>query len=325
MTRTTCLALVLLASACSSSSSSPPDGGTATRGAGDGPVAASGCDHAAALCAKLDQCAPFFLAAAYGDVPRCTDRLTKVCTEQAGANGSGMTYDAIIACEATLTNATCADVFSNNIPGCSFRGTLPDGSRCGDNSQCAGGFCATGGELCGVCASKKGAGEACASGANEECQAGLVCSSGQICAAPVLAGAVCDDKTQPCLIGSFCTTANTCASTVAAGKDCPGAFINFTDGTVCLGKTGQAGQIGTAATGEPCGLAPGEGLPATLCAPGSVTACLSTGASLLGVPIQGICKALRDDTFTCLASSDCQAGAQCIAGTCQIPSGRYCP
>jgi hypothetical protein len=34
--------------------------------------------------------------------------------------------------------------------------------------------------------------------------------------------------------------------------------------------------------------------------------------------------ALRDDGYTCAASSACLAGAQCIAGTCQIPSGRCC-
>ncbi len=330
MKHTTSFALVLLASACGGSSGGLPaadDGGIATRGGNDGPVVASGCDHVTALCAKLHECAPFLLEALYGDVNGCADRLTKVCTEQAGSNGSGMTQTAILACEAALKTATCDDVFGNNIPGCSFRGTLADGSACGDSSQCQGGFCNTGGSLCGTCASKKGSGEACASGSNDECQIALVCSSGKLCATPAVVGGPCDDNTQPCLSGSFCTSAKTCALTVKPDQiqteKCPGAYINFADGTFCTGKDAQPGQIVTATKGEPCGLAPSTGQPA-LCAPGSVAACASTGITILGVPTQGVCTELKDDDFACTASSDCQAGAQCIAETCQIPSGKYC-
>jgi hypothetical protein len=331
---------ILLLPVCGGSSSNPgfdndaavaagPDSaavetGAPTLGGSDAKAVGSGCDHAAALCAKLSQCAPFLLKAAYGEAATCTDRLTTACTAQSLSPGSGMTQANILACEASLATADCKDVFANNLPACTFHGTLADGTTCGDNSQCASGFCSTGGNLCGACAGKGAAGSTCASGSNDECQTGLVCTTGKICAQPAAIGAACDDATKPCLTGSFCTTAKTCALTVAAGQDCPGTYLNFGDGTICLGKT--SAQIGTATAGQPCGLAPGNGASATLCAPGSVAACtlLSGGIQLFGLPTKGICSAPIQDGFTCTATDTCQPGAQCIAGTCQIPSGRYC-
>ena len=339
---TICLALLALAAACSSSASTPDAEGTgpATCSAYDSGIptttpdtkpAMQPCDHAASLCTKFNQCAPFYLKAVYGDVAGCTDRVTKACAAQSQSNGSGMTEASILDCEAALSTATCNDVFSNNVPACTFHGTFADGATCGDNTQCTSGFCSHKGVLCGLCAAKGAAGAACPSNSNDECQTGLACSSGSVCVAPAVVGGACDDTAAPCLIGSFCTSAKTCALTVAVGQDCPGGYLNFGDGTVCFGKSSAlssqtAAQIGTAGTGQICGLAPGNGLPATLCAPGSVAACTPTRNSidLLGITTQGQCAALTLDSYRCNTSSDCLAGAQCIAGTCQIPSGRYC-
>jgi hypothetical protein len=329
MKRTLLLAPLFWWAACSSSGGGGPslDADLPTRGGGDGPVAASGCEDAIALCTKLNECAPFLIQAIYGNVAGCADRITSLCTEQAGSPGSGMTAGNLAACKAALQTATCIDVFSNSLPACSFRGTLADGSTCGDHSQCASAFCSTGGNLCGICAPKQANGGACPSGGNDECQSGLVCGSGKTCVAPGVLGGPCDDKTQPCMGGTFCTTAKTCALTVQAGQNCPGGYLSLADGTYCTGKDVPAAQIATAAVGKECGLAPGAGLPATLCAPGGVAACtpLADSINLLGVPTHGQCAALADDGFTCAASALCQAGAQCIAGTCQIPSGKYCP
>jgi hypothetical protein len=326
MKYTASVALLLVSWGCGGSSSSP-DGGTATRGATDGPVAASGCEHAVALCNKVAECAPFLLKAIYGDLTGCADRLTRACTEQATSNGSGMTRDKLLACETALSAATCNDLFGNNIPGCTFHGTFADGSPCGDNSQCTSGFCNTGGNLCGTCEGKQPAGAACASGSNDQCQSGLVCSSGKTCATPGVVGGACDDKTQPCLTGAFCTNAKTCALTVEAGEKCPGAYLNLGDGTFCTNKDAQSTQIETASAGQECGLSPGTGKSATLCAPGSVAACtpLNDSITLLGIPTHGMCADPVQDGFPCTVSSACLAGAQCIAGTCQIPSGKYCP
>jgi len=327
MKSTAFLVAILLLPACSGSNSNPVDSGS-------GPDVKSGCELAASLCTKLDQCAPFLLAAVYGDLSACSDRLTKACTAQMRSSGSGMTEASLQSCADALATATCTDVFANNVPACSLRGSLADGTTCGDNSQCASGFCALGDAICGVCAGKQAAGAACASGSNDECQTGLVCSSGKLCAPPAVVGGPCDDTTQPCLTGSFCTNAKTCALTVAAGQDCPGAYLNLGDGTVCFGKGTAASpqistQILTAAKGEPCGLAPDNGQGATLCAPGGVAACSlgSGGIQLLGLPTKGVCAAPIDDYKPCdptVATSICQPSAQCIAGTCQIPSGRYC-
>jgi hypothetical protein len=306
--------------------------GTGTRFRLQSDAKASGCDLAAKLCTKLAACAPFLLKAVYGDVTTCSDRLTLACTEQSRSTGSGMTANNLQHCADALDTAACKDVFANNVPACTFHGTLPDGATCGDGSQCVSGFCSQGGSLCGVCAAKGAAGSACPSGSNDECQTGLVCSSGKICAQPAAVGLICDDTTQPCLTGLFCTAAaKTCALTVPAGQDCPGAYFNFVDGTLCSAKSSAANpqvgtQIGTASAGQPCGLAPGNGSPATLCAPGSVAACSRApdGILLLGIPTKGLCKDPRDDGFTCTATDICQPGAQCISGFCRIPSGRYC-
>jgi hypothetical protein len=351
MKNNVCLALIVLVSACSNSSGglSEPldaaglavdgtsggdgnsDAGLPTRGGSDASSAAPGCEQAAALCAKINQCAPFLVAAIYGDVATCTDRLTKVCSADATSAGSGTTQANIQSCKDSLTTATCNDVFANNLPACTFHGSLANGATCGSNSQCTSGLCEHGGQLCGACASQGSAGSPCPSSDNAECQSGLVCSPSKTCVVPATAGAACDDSTQPCLTGLFCTTAKTCGLTVVAGADCPGAYINFADGTVCLGKSTAANpqlptQIATALVGEPCGLAPGTGLGPTLCAPGGFAGCTGVAGSiqLLGIPTQGQCAAPTPDNHTCKPSSTCLAGAQCIADTCQIPSGNDC-
>jgi hypothetical protein len=166
--------------------------------------------------------------------------------------------------------------------------------------------------------------------ATTNCQSGLVCTSNKTCTAPAAAGATCDDKAQPCLMGLFCTGAKTCALSVSVGAECPGAYLNLADGTVCSAKSTAANpqvstQIATAAPLGVCGLAPGTGYGPTLCAPGGFATCTGTSALALGVPTRGTCTAPLPDNHTCTETSTCQAGAQCIAGTCQIPSGRYCP
>ena len=342
-TRATLIVLALVP-ACGSSSESPApvdaasaeaasaiDSGGPTKGSGDGPVAACGCDHAASLCEKLDTCAPFLVKVIYGDAASCADRLTKACTEQCKSPGSGMTETSILACEAALSTASCTDVFTNAIAACSFRGTLAHGEVCGDSSQCASGFCSHGGNLCGACAAKGAAGAACPSASNDECQTGLVCSQGKICAPSAVLGGACDDNTQPCPTGMFCTSAKTCAATVATGADCPGSYLNLENGTLCSGKGSAsnpqtAKQIGTAPVGAPCGLAPGDNAGPTLCAPGSVGACtlVSGGIALFGIPTKGICAGEIPDDYPCQTDDNCQAGALCISNLCKIPSGRYC-
>jgi hypothetical protein len=307
-----------------------PDGG-GPLGTPDGKVSASGCEYIAVYCAKMAECAPFFLKAAYGDQAACAERAGMACTEQSKSRGSGIAPASILACAAALQSATCRDVLANNVPACTFHGSYADGEVCGDNAQCTSGFCSHNGNLCGLCAAKGASGAACPSGSSDECQTGLVCSGGKVCATPAPVGGACDDSTAPCLLGSFCTTAKTCALTVAAGQECPGAYLNLGDGTICVAKSTAAkpelaGQIGTAGVGQPCGLSPGDGVPATLCAPGGVAACTPTAgsATLLGIPTRGICAAPVADTGSCTATSLCQATAQCIGGTGRIPSGRYC-
>jgi hypothetical protein len=331
------LALCALVPACGSSSTPPlPDAApdTALAEPDTAPIdtrVVQPCDHAPALCAKLAACAPFLLAAGYGDQAGCNARVTKICTEQTKSDGTGMSEPNLAACEAALGTATCAEVYANSVAACVFHGTYADGANCGDSSQCQSGFCDHTAGLCGKCAPKSAAGGPCGAAGNDQCQSGLVCSSGGTCVAPASVGAACDDATAPCLPGSFCTTAKTCALTVAAGQECPGAYLNLTDGTICFGKSTAASpqlstQFGAAGTGEVCGLAPGTGLPPTLCAPGGVAACTLTagGITLFNLPTKGLCAALTQDGYTCTASTACMSGAQCISGTCQIPSGRYC-
>jgi hypothetical protein len=301
-----------------------------TRGGGDAAAVAAGCERAAALCAKLDACVPFYLRVLYGDAATCADRLTKACTAQAASVGSGFTQAHLVACETALETASCEAILSNDLP-CNFNGTLADGTVCGDNTQCTSGFCQRAGGLCGVCAPKGGPGGACASGSTDECLAGLVCSQNKTCVAPAGAGEACDDASLPCATNLFCTVAKTCARTVAAGQECPGTYLNIADGTLCVGKSTAtnpqlATQLGVAGYGSPCGLAPGNDEPPTLCGPGAVAACaLSSGAiTLFGLPTKGVCVRPVEDGKTCLATDLCEPGAQCINGVCQIPSGRSC-
>src|ERR1700690_502761 len=122
MKNTPFLLALLLVPSCGGSSSDPV---TPTDAAVPGPDAdSSGCDHAAALCAKLDQCAPFLLKAIYRDATTSTDRLTKACTEQSRSIGTVMTAASLKQCADALDVASCDSVFANNVPSCSFHGTL---------------------------------------------------------------------------------------------------------------------------------------------------------------------------------------------------------
>jgi hypothetical protein len=306
------------------------DGGAPVRGTGDAGIASTGCERAGALCTKLNECAPFLLAAVYGDLATCASRLTKTCTAASQSDGSGTTPSALAACETALAGASCADVLSNNLP-CNFNGTLLAGAACGDNSQCASGFCNHPATTCGVCAEKAVEGGPCLSGSNDECGAGLVCTKNATCAKPAASGKTCEENSHPCLAGTFCTAAGTCADVVNAGQECPGAFLDLTKGVLCWGRHSAAApqlavQLGAAAPGRACGLSPGPSLPATLCAPGGVPACTlaAGGIMLFGAPTKGICAAPVQDGFTCDTTSVCEPGAQCINAMCTIPSGKYC-
>ena len=49
--------------------------------------------------------------------------LTLACTEQSRSTGSGMTEASLQQCADALDTAACKDVFANNIPACTVKGT----------------------------------------------------------------------------------------------------------------------------------------------------------------------------------------------------------
>jgi hypothetical protein len=316
------------------------DSAPASRGGHPGgPVVAPGCAHTVKYCEKMNECMPFYVRVAFGDVATCGERVKMMCTDDAMAPGSGITEASIEACAESLAKATCDDVLGNRLGACSFRGSLPDGSKCGANGQCASGLCrkdpdrAVPASFCGTCAPRGAAGEPCRKDENEDCQNGLVCAPNLTCVAPGRAGEKCDSTSKPCLMNLYCTTAQTCAFRVAVGEPCTSSNdyddpCDRSNGAFCHPGIHECIQIGTARPGERCGLAPPGATAPVLCAPGGFAAasCIPEAGGLApdGSVLSGVCGAVKQDGEPCETSANCIEPATCVRGICYVPASSTC-
>jgi hypothetical protein len=286
----------------------PAGSGGGTGGATD--PARAFTDFSTAVCNLLDECEPIFFQSVYGDVATCIRRYAVQTSLYAADPGTTATPALLEGCAKALTGLSCAEGISPNGPAAcnSVPGTQADGTACGDDGQCSGGFCKrTTDPSCGVCAKRVGLGEACSA----DCEFGLVCASG-MCAEIVAAGGACD-ATHPCqsvlsCIGGVCSTPLAAGAACQAITDCDLDKGYFCDGT----KTCQ--PLGLAKIGEACGMV-GNGI--VLCLAGSCTA---------PSPNMGTCVAFIADGGACDPTQiqGCTPPANCVNNVCALPNPASC-
>jgi hypothetical protein len=299
---------------CSGSGSGGTGGGSgggSGTGGGTGMVTADqACgDFATAFCGKFNTCYPFLITVTYGDMGTCATRVKLGCTAQNAANGTGATPTNIEACKAAVPGIACTDILDNTTPSaCNFKGTLSNGTACGDNGQCSSGFCNINSGTCGACAAIIPAGSSCTNGG---CDTGLTCAGG-VCKAPGAAGATCSD-TAPCK-GSLVCKSGTCATpqTSAGGTCSPTASdCQLASGIFC-NQNSVCANIDTAAAGDPCGVVAGA---LTVCKGSG--ACMSSGLS-------GTCASPKADGASCGTNDKCLPPASCVGGVCKLPNPSSC-
>jgi hypothetical protein len=323
------LALLAGCAGCSSSSSAGSglalDGGagddaTATNDGGgaadatpggDGSVvgAAGACaDLGAAVCARLEACAPFLLQLTYGNAATCAARYAAACTPALGANGTTATPTQLEACVQAVNAETCDDALDNaELSACDFMGTLADGAVAGSGLQCQAGYCPPiSGSACCQCTARVGVGSACS--IDKDCSAGLICYQ-SACTKPAASGATCSTS-QPCLYTDACI-GGTCQPALTNGATCQTTFdCDFDHGWYCNAQTLKCAQAQAAGGGSPCGNINGNFI-----------ACSAGGQC-----INGACMAAAADGAACNAQSGppCMQPAQCVMGNCMLPSPSMC-
>jgi len=291
-------------------------GGTAGTGGGSGNADTICTNETTALCNKLNTCFPAFIQLGYGDVPTCIARGKISCVATFNLNGTGINATTIDACATAETSATCDQIAAGAQPAqCDIRGTLTNGTACGDNAQCSSGYCKISLGFCGVCAARVGAGSAC--GTSADCTTGLVCG-GQTCKSAGSAGDPCDTS-NPCGGGLYCSaaTAGSCVALVTtAGGACPtGSGCSFFDGLTC-NSSSVCATIPFAQAGSPCGV-----LTA-----GSYTFC--QGGSYCKIPTgmtMGTCAVDVADGSACdTSTTTCLPNANCVNSVCALPDPGSC-
>jgi hypothetical protein len=281
-------------------------------------------DLASAICNKLNSCAPFYVTLAYGSVSQCMTRAAIGCPNLISANGSGATAGDVEACAQAYPSASCADLESNTSPSaCQIAGTLPAGSACGGDQQCAGpnGYCKIAASaVCGTCATQSAAGGACST--SDDCQVGLVCGTASgatmgSCVSAGAAGAACSDA-HPCQATLVCYNA-TCSAPVEAGGACDATAQNCdgTQGLFCNPTSKVCAQVQTAMSGAACGYSASSNTY-TLCAnDGTCNGSTQT--------TQGTCGSIASDGAACGSNmANCMDPAVCVNNTCTLPNAASC-
>lgn len=209
-------------------------------------------------------------------------------------------------------------------------GTVPNGSACRDDVECANGHCRMEASCPGVCTAYVAAdgicniagaecaphlycdsrgrcvamptpsgqqGQACVVGG---CAPGLYCDAATSTCAPRKKSGSCADARDACAFGYPCTESGTCVAYAGRGERCgPEAWCGA--GWACIdGTCGPAPAIGS-----PCAPSQRAG---TNCTPGAY--CDTSGTSF-------ICRARKPGGAPCADATECQSYG-CTAGRCEF-------
>ena len=275
-------------------------------------------DLATEVCNKLEACYPYAVTLTYGSVTTCIARAGINCAASLTATGSTATAADVETCVQGYAATSCNELLGNQEPAaCQLHGTLPPGTPCGSDLQCAGsnGYCKASTATCGVCSTRMAGGGACTE--NEDCQPGLVCSASGTtgsCVTPGAQGAACS-ATLPCQGPLVCVNGS-CGTAPAAGEACS-ATPDDCDGSQGYYCSAAAicTQVQTAMAGQPCGVST-SGI--TVCAPGTCQTAPGTTT--------GTCEAPAADGAACNTDTGpgCLAPAACVSGSCTFENPASC-
>lgn len=289
----------------------------------------------AALCDKIQSCAPSYMQLGYGDAAACKARAMLGCKADLAAPSTAITPSDTAACATAAKTATCAALLDNDTPAACLpkAGGLDDGKPCGNDSQCKTGFCGydSDKEVCGLCAAKPAEGAKCV---RSKCPAGLKCSRTDTCAKVVADGGACDDS-KPCATGSSCFKGKCTKDQATDGAACddklstaPGC--DALQGYACLQNKCQ--KIALVGDGKECGFdfdaTSGTIKSLTLCDKGG----WCKGIDLAAKPpvLKGTCQPAAKDGEACVADATfnkgpgCTAPAKCVSGKCALPDAATC-
>jgi hypothetical protein len=233
----------------------------------------------------------------WGSIDRAVAQLGRVCEAIGHAPGTSTTPADVEACVAGLATRACGAPAPAS---CRFRGSLPDGSACAYDLQCAGGLCAIESDAaCGECKSLSAEGEAC----EASCDHDLVCSPEGRCVRARVEGEACD-SVYDCERTLHCD-AGTCRRLSATGDACEDRF-DCMPGHLC-----DAGR---------CAARPAPAAPGAPCQ--DAMDCLDfscVDGRCAAPPELGEACASRDATHP-----ECAQGLVCIASRCAIRDARAC-
>ncbi len=226
--------------------------------AGD-PVSA--CTHlATSICDRLSACSPGAVRWNWGTSGACVARLLGNFPSWFALPGLRALPTDVNACAAEVPKLTCDQLFEGDYRAvCKWvTGTLPDGAPCGQDLQCASGYCrAPSDKKCGTCGAPSKAGDSCAAVA---CPKSLFCASDQTCIAWGDIGSPCD-KGHPCKPSLSCKGATamsfgSCAMPLGPGAPCDATQVatpgcDNLQGLACVGAACTA--VGFAKSNGACG------------------------------------------------------------------------
>jgi hypothetical protein len=283
--------------------------------------AEAACDDASkAYCAKINECAPFFVTLAFGDVATCEARIKIDCVPGFSANGTSATPSRLSQCATDVKALACDDTLARNLPvSCHTEpGALADGAPCGVDAQCKGKLCRqSSGNTCGACSTIGAGGAACER--DEDCDSSLGCVDKK-CVTFAKAGSPCT-ATSPCVRSLSCNK-GTCAVPLSGGAACEpntDQSMNPCDaskGFFCHPTTKVCTAIKTAGAGAECGIVNQDLVICTggaFCKPGTP-------------PTKGTCLAAAADGAACDDTNGpkCVGPARCIGNVCKITDPSSC-
>jgi len=237
--------------------------------------------------------------------------------------------DALAACTAAVKAAQCPD--ANAVATCNARGTLPDGSPCASNVQCAGGGCIgfkqqdVSSELqCGICTTFASVDSPC--GSTTQCDpAAWQCLNGT-CVGPQGQGGDCHiNPDTACQSGLYCNFSTfTCDPLPTLGESCTGdcAIPYRCFNQTCHATVSQGGSCTT----DPCAYGStcmNGTCVATPVAPAGASCANAVCAS--GLVCRGTCQPPIAVGAPCtVGHKDCGKHLICVNGACAEPDLGAC-
>ena len=126
-------------------------GSTSSSSSSSGGVTTLEEDLAKGICDKTVQCYPALAKLAFGDAAGCVARVAPQFKKSLAAPGNQINATNAKACIDAFKLAACG-TDPGELPACNIPGTLPNGTACGADSQCASNSCYTiGTDACGTC------------------------------------------------------------------------------------------------------------------------------------------------------------------------------